>query len=94
MYKVGELVLVDDKNQTQVPRDDSFWELLSVVQKGGVYTRNQLEGEMNSLIGSGMFADLHMDAVAKEDGSVRVSVPLQEGQCNCTLVTCNSQASL
>ena len=71
-YKVSSLDLIDSSSQEAVEKDDPFWEMLANIAKGGVFKRAELDAELQNLVGCGLFQQVGMEAVAQQDGTVKV----------------------
>lgn len=71
-YKVSSLDLIDSSSQEAVEKDDPFWEMLANIAKGGVFKRADLDAELQNLVGCGLFQQVGMEAVAQQDGTVKV----------------------
>ncbi|CAN8277993.1 unnamed protein product [Cochlearia groenlandica] len=76
-YKVSEIVFFDRRKQTTVGTDDSFFEMVSIL-KGGVYTKSQLQEELENLSTCGMFEKVDFEGKTKPDGTLGVTVYFAE----------------
>jgi len=76
-YKVSELVFLDKVKSVVVGSDDSFFEMVSV-KAGGVYTKAQLQKELETLATCGMFEKVELDAKTNADGTIGLTVSFTE----------------
>ncbi|KAJ0870834.1 putative bacterial surface antigen (D15), surface antigen D15 [Helianthus annuus] len=60
-YKVSDLVFLDKVKSITVGSDDSFFEMVSI-KSGGVYTKAQLQKELETLATCGMFEKVDLEA--------------------------------
>ena len=70
---MSSLELIDSSNQEAVEKDDPFWEMLANIARGGVFKRADLDTELQNLVSCGLFQQVGMEAVAQQDGTVKVS---------------------
>ncbi|XP_024974988.1 protein TOC75-3, chloroplastic [Cynara cardunculus var. scolymus] len=76
-YKVSELVFVDKQSTTVVGSEDSFFEMVSL-RAGGVYTKAQLQKELETLATCGMFEKVDLEAKTNPDGTIGLTVSFTE----------------
>jgi len=76
-YKISEIMFFDKRRKTKVSSDDSFSEMITIVP-GGVYTRAQLQKELDSLASSGMFEKVDLEGKTNADGTVGITVSYSE----------------
>ncbi|KAK4376045.1 hypothetical protein RND71_006722 [Anisodus tanguticus] len=76
-YKVSDILFFDRRRRSTVGTEDSFFEMLSL-RPGGVYTKAQLQKELETLATSGMFEKVDLDAKTNPDGTVGVTISFLE----------------
>ncbi|KAL3336120.1 hypothetical protein AABB24_032049 [Solanum stoloniferum] len=76
-YKVSDILFFDRRRGSTVGTEDSFFEMLSL-RPGGVYTKAQLQKELETLATSGMFEKVDLDAKTNPDGTVGVTISFLE----------------
>ncbi|CAL9119600.1 unnamed protein product [Musa textilis] len=77
-YKISEILFFDRRRSTTVAgTDDSFFEMVSL-RNGGVYTKAQLQKEVENLASSGMFEKVHLEGKTKPDGTLVLTVSFTE----------------
>lgn len=76
-YKVSEILFFDRNRKAMVGTDDSFSEMVSL-HPGGVYTKAQLQKELESLATSGMFEKVDLEGKTKADGTMAITVSFSE----------------
>ncbi|KAF5744581.1 Translocon at the outer envelope membrane of chloroplasts 75-III [Tripterygium wilfordii] len=76
-YKVSEILFFDRRRLATVGPEDSFFEMVSL-RPGGVYTKLQLQKELETLATCGMFEKVDMEAKTNPDGSVGVTISFTE----------------
>ncbi|KAJ8559517.1 hypothetical protein K7X08_003575 [Anisodus acutangulus] len=76
-YKVSDILFFDRRRGSTVGTEDSFFEMLSLMP-GGVYTKAQLQKELETLATSGMFEKVDLDAKTNPDGTVGVTISFLE----------------
>lgn len=76
-YKLSELFFFDQRRRANVGSDDSFFEMVSL-RPGGVYTKAQLQQELETLATCGMFEKVDLEAKTKPDGTVSLTVSFAE----------------
>ncbi|WOL01990.1 hypothetical protein Cni_G10709 [Canna indica] len=77
-YKISEILFFDRRRSNVVSgNDDSFFEMISL-RIGGVYTKAQLQKELESLASSGMFEKVELDGQTKPDGTLALTVSFVE----------------
>lgn len=76
-YKISEIVFFDRSNKTKIGTEDSFLEMVSL-RPGGVYTKAQLQKELESLATCGMFEKVDLEGKTNADGSLSLTVSFTE----------------
>ncbi|CAN4100988.1 unnamed protein product [Withania somnifera] len=76
-YKVSEILFFDRRRGSTVGTEDSFFEMLSL-RPAGVYTKAQLQKELETLATSGMFEKVDLDAKTNPDGTVGITISFLE----------------
>jgi hypothetical protein len=76
-YKVSDITFFDRNRKTNVSSDDSFTEMITIVP-GGVYTKAQLQKELESLASSGMFEKVDFEGKTNSDGTIGIKVLFSE----------------
>ncbi|RHN76121.1 putative chloroplast envelope protein translocase, IAP75 [Medicago truncatula] len=76
-YKISDITFFDKKRKTKTSSDDSFSEMITIVP-GGVYTRAQLQKELDGLTSSGMFEKVDLEGKTNADGTVGITVSYSE----------------
>jgi IAP75 family protein translocase len=79
-YKLSDFVFIDDSEEgggRATSNDDSFLELVSL-RPGGVYTKAQLEKELDNLSSCGMFEKVNLEGKANPDGTLGITVYFSE----------------
>jgi len=76
-YKISEITFFDKKQKTKTSSGDSFSEMITIVP-GGVYTKAQLQKELDSLASSGMFEKVDLEGKTNADGTVGITVSYSE----------------
>ncbi|RWW58996.1 hypothetical protein BHE74_00034096 [Ensete ventricosum] len=77
-YKISDILFFDRRRSTTVAgTDDSFFEMISL-RNGGVYTKAQLQKEVESLASSGMFEKVDLEGKTKPDGTLALTVSFVE----------------
>ncbi|KAI3682454.1 hypothetical protein L1987_82445 [Smallanthus sonchifolius] len=76
-YKVSDLVFLDKVKSVIVGSDDSFFEMVSL-RAGGVYTKAQLQKELETLATCGMFEKVDLEAKTNPDGTIGLTVSFTE----------------
>ncbi|XP_057536080.1 protein TOC75-3, chloroplastic-like [Amaranthus tricolor] len=72
-YKVSDILFFDQRTRTTVGTEDSFFEMVSL-RPGGVYTKAQLQKELETLVTCGMFEKVDLEGKTNPDGSIKVSI--------------------
>ena len=78
-YKVSGIELIDNRTDKPVSSDDPFLELVTI-KAGGIFTRDQLQTELDNLSSCGMFESVDMDALPQVDGTLRLQVTFSESE--------------
>ncbi|XP_047340490.1 protein TOC75-3, chloroplastic [Impatiens glandulifera] len=76
-YKVSDISFFDRKRWTTIGTDDSFFEMVSI-RPGGIYTKAQLQKELETLATCGMFEKVELEGKTKPDGSIGVTISFTE----------------
>ncbi|RZB84246.1 protein TOC75-3, chloroplastic-like [Glycine soja] len=76
-YKVSDISFFDRNRKTKVGTEDSFFEMVSL-RPGGVYTKAQLQKELETLATSGMFEKVDLEGKTNPDGSIGVTISFSE----------------
>ncbi|GAV78297.1 Bac_surface_Ag domain-containing protein/Surf_Ag_VNR domain-containing protein [Cephalotus follicularis] len=76
-YKVSEILFFDRRRYSTVGTEDSFFEMVSL-RPGGVYTKTQLQKELETLATCGMFEKLDMEGKTNPDGSLGLTISFTE----------------
>ncbi|CAA7406347.1 unnamed protein product [Spirodela intermedia] len=77
-YKISEILFFDRRRgNTVASAEDSFFEMVSL-RPGGVYTRAQLQNELETLATCGMFERVDLDGKTKPDGTLALTVSFVE----------------
>ncbi|XP_039136090.1 protein TOC75-3, chloroplastic [Dioscorea cayenensis subsp. rotundata] len=77
-YKISEILFFDRRKWTTVSgTEDSFFEMVSL-RPGGVYTKAQLQKELETLASCGMFEKVDLEGKTKPDGTLSLTVSFTE----------------
>ncbi|GAA0170438.1 hypothetical protein LIER_24693 [Lithospermum erythrorhizon] len=76
-YKVSDIMFFDRRRGSTVGTEDSFFEMVSL-RPGGVYTKAQLQKELETLSTCGMFEKVDLDGKTNPDGSIGVTISFLE----------------
>ncbi|KAH9295026.1 hypothetical protein KI387_038614, partial [Taxus chinensis] len=78
-YKISSIEIYDDRECKIITPEsgDCFYEMFSV-QPGGIYVKEDLQKEFNTLRSSGMFARLEMETITQPDGTLKLKVEFTE----------------
>ncbi|XP_038980013.1 protein TOC75-3, chloroplastic-like isoform X1 [Phoenix dactylifera] len=77
-YKISEILFFDRRRATTVAgTEDSFFEMVSL-RPGGVYTKAQLQKELETLASCGMFEKVDLESKTKPDGTLALTVSFVE----------------
>ncbi|KAL6967576.1 putative translocon at the outer envelope membrane of chloroplasts 75-III [Sarracenia purpurea var. burkii] len=76
-YKVSEILFFDRRRWTKVGTEDSFFEMVSL-RPGGIYTKSQLQKELESLASCGMFEKVDLEGKTNPDGTVGITISFTE----------------
>ncbi|XP_027341151.1 protein TOC75-3, chloroplastic-like isoform X1 [Abrus precatorius] len=76
-YKVSEIMFFDRSRRVKVGSEDSFFEMVSL-RPGGIYTKAQLQKELETLATSGMFEKVDLEGKANPDGTIAVTIGFNE----------------
>lgn len=72
-YKVSEIQFFDRNRGSITGTKDSFFEMVSL-RPGNIYTKAQLQNELETLANCGMFEKVDLDAKAKPDGTIGIVI--------------------
>ncbi|XP_030537608.2 protein TOC75-3, chloroplastic [Rhodamnia argentea] len=76
-YKLSEILFFDRRRWTTVGTEDSFFEMVSL-RPGGIYTKAQLQKELETLATCGMFEKVDMEGKTKPDGTLSLTISFTE----------------
>nr|XP_010937578.1 protein TOC75-3, chloroplastic [Elaeis guineensis] len=77
-YKISEILFFDRRRGTAVAgTEDSFFEMISL-HPGGVYTKAQLQKELENLASCGMFEKVDLEGKTKPDGTLALTASFTE----------------
>ncbi|WCJ20483.1 Protein TOC75 chloroplastic [Euphorbia peplus] len=76
-YKLSEILFFDRRRWTTVGPEDSFFEMVSL-RPGGVYTKAQLQKELETLASCGMFEKVDMEGKTRPDGTLGLTISFSE----------------
>ncbi|KAI6686867.1 hypothetical protein NL676_032780 [Syzygium grande] len=76
-YKLSEILFFDRRRWTTVGTEDSFFEMVSL-RPGGIYTKAQLQKELETLATCGMFEKVDMEGKTKADGTLSLTISFTE----------------
>ncbi|TKY48392.1 TOC75-3 protein [Spatholobus suberectus] len=76
-YKVSDIMFFDRSRKTKVGTEDSFFEMVSL-RPGGIYTKAQLQRELETLATSGMFEKVDLEGKTNPDGTIGVTISFSE----------------
>ncbi|PON68823.1 Chloroplast envelope protein translocase, IAP [Trema orientale] len=76
-YKVSDIFFLDRRRGNTVGPEDSFFEMVSL-RPGGVYTKAQLQKELETLATCGMFEKVDMEGKTNPDGTLGVTISFTE----------------
>ncbi|KAL0713686.1 hypothetical protein Bca4012_020664 [Brassica carinata] len=76
-YKISDIVFFDRRRQTSIGTEDSFFEMVSI-RPGGVYTKAQLQKELETLATCGMFEKVDLEGKTKPDGTLGITISFAE----------------
>ncbi|KAI8016082.1 hypothetical protein LOK49_LG05G01330 [Camellia lanceoleosa] len=76
-YKVSEILFFDRRRWTTVGTEDSFFEMVSL-RPGGIYTKTQLQKELETLATCGMFEKVDLEGKTNPDGTIGVTISFTE----------------
>lgn len=77
-YKLSDIVFFDRRRgSTTEGTEDSFFEMVTI-RPGGIYTKAQLQKELETLAGCGMFEKVDLDAKTNADGTIGVKISFLE----------------
>ncbi|KAL3518153.1 hypothetical protein ACH5RR_020742 [Cinchona calisaya] len=77
-YKVSDINFFDRRRgSTTEGTEDSFFEMVTI-RPGGVYTKAQLQKELETLAGCGMFEKVDLDAKTRADGTIGLTISFLE----------------
>ncbi|TKY67377.1 TOC75-3 protein [Spatholobus suberectus] len=76
-YKISSIVLFDRIRKAKLGSEDSFFEMVTL-SGGGVYTKAQLQKELETLASCGMFQKVDMEGKTNADGSMALTISFTE----------------
>ncbi|KAK6118612.1 hypothetical protein DH2020_047654 [Rehmannia glutinosa] len=76
-YKVSEILFLDRRRASTVGTEDSFFEIVSLRPRG-IYTKAQLQKELESLATCGMFEKVDLETKTNPDGTINITIPFLE----------------
>ncbi|XP_062171966.1 protein TOC75-3, chloroplastic [Alnus glutinosa] len=76
-YKVSDILFFDRRRWATVGTEDSFFEMVSL-KPGGVYTKAQLQKELETLATCGMFEKVDLEGKTNPDGTIAVTISFTE----------------
>ncbi|KAK7272052.1 hypothetical protein RJT34_28422 [Clitoria ternatea] len=76
-YKVSDIMFFDRNRKLKMGTEDSFFEMVSL-RPGGIYTKAQLQKELESLATSGMFEKVDLEGKTNADGTIDVTIAFSE----------------
>ncbi|KAF7120436.1 hypothetical protein RHSIM_Rhsim13G0077600 [Rhododendron simsii] len=78
-YRVSDLSFYDRSQRAVVGAEDSFFEMVSL-RPGGVYTKSQLQKELEALSTCGMFEKVDLEAKTNPDGTIGITISFSESK--------------
>lgn len=78
-YKVSDVELIDKRTKQSIGTKDPFFELVTL-RPGGIYTKQQLETEVENLLNCGMFQSIEMETLTQPDGTLTSQISFVESQ--------------
>ncbi|CAK9187872.1 unnamed protein product [Ilex paraguariensis] len=76
-YKLSEILFFDRRRWATVGTEDSFFEMVSL-RPGGVYTKAQLQKELETLATCGMFEKVDLEGKTNPDGTIGITISFME----------------
>ncbi|KAJ7980816.1 Protein TOC75-3, chloroplastic [Quillaja saponaria] len=76
-YKLSEILFFDRRRWTTVGTEDSFFEMVSL-RPGGIYSKAQLQKELETLATCGMFEKVDMEGKTNADGTIGLTISFTE----------------
>ncbi|CAK9141503.1 unnamed protein product [Ilex paraguariensis] len=76
-YKVSDILFFDRRRRETVGTEDSFFEMVTL-RSGGVYTKAQLQKELETLATSGMFEKVDLEGKTNPDGTIGITISFLE----------------
>ncbi|GMI92171.1 MODIFIER OF ARG1 1, translocon at the outer envelope membrane of chloroplasts 75-III [Hibiscus trionum] len=76
-YKLSDILFFDRRRWATVGTEDSFFEMVSL-RPGGIYTKTQLQKELETLATCGMFEKVDMEGKTKADGTLGLTISFTE----------------
>ncbi|MBA0879917.1 hypothetical protein Goshw_014263 [Gossypium schwendimanii] len=76
-YKLSDISFFDRRRWTTVGTEDSFFEMVSL-RPGGIYTKTQLQKELETLATCGMFEKVDMEGKTNPDGTLGLTISFTE----------------
>ncbi|CAJ2660913.1 unnamed protein product [Trifolium pratense] len=76
-YKISDITFFDRNRKTNVSSDDLFTRIITIVP-GGVYTKAQLQKELESFESSRLFEKVDFEGKTNADGTIGIKVLFRE----------------
>ncbi|RDX99428.1 Protein TOC75, chloroplastic, partial [Mucuna pruriens] len=76
-YKISDITFFDLNRKAKLRSDDSFVEMVTL-RSGGVYTKAQLQKEVETMVSCGMFEKIEMAGKTNADGSISLTISFTE----------------
>ncbi|KAF2291733.1 hypothetical protein GH714_035373 [Hevea brasiliensis] len=76
-YKISEILFFDRRRWATVGTEDSFFEMVSL-RPGGIYTKAQLQKELETLATCGMFEKVDIEGKTNPDGTLGITISFAE----------------
>ncbi|KAE9588160.1 putative chloroplast envelope protein translocase, IAP75 [Lupinus albus] len=76
-YKLSEILFFDRNRRSKVNAEDSFFEMVSL-RPGGIYTKAQLQKELETLATCGMFEKVDLEGKTNADGTIGLTINFTE----------------
>ncbi|XP_010443680.1 PREDICTED: protein TOC75-3, chloroplastic-like [Camelina sativa] len=78
-YKISDIIFFDRRSKANAETEDSFFDIVSI-QPGGVYTKAQLQSELETLATCGFFDKIDFEGKTKPDGTLGVTFSFVESR--------------
>ncbi|KAL3637021.1 putative translocon at the outer envelope membrane of chloroplasts 75-III [Castilleja foliolosa] len=76
-YKVNEILFVDRRRGSSIDTDNFIFEMMPL-RPGGIYTKAQLQKELETLATCGMFEKVDLETKTNPDGTINITIPFIE----------------